>query len=83
VSVWLNRSDALLEILVFGSSYFRILVGSGDFLGAFSGAVGVVFDCPYGFLSVKKWIVVVVFCVVFCSFVVIDRLIFDFEYLRG
>jgi hypothetical protein len=39
-----------LEILVF---VFRILVGSGDVLGAFSGAVGVVFDCPYGFLSVK------------------------------
>jgi hypothetical protein len=35
--------------LVFWQFVFRILVGSGDVLGAFSGAVGVVFDCPYGF----------------------------------
>jgi hypothetical protein len=30
-----------LEILVFWQFVFRILVGSGDVLGAFSGAVGV------------------------------------------
>jgi hypothetical protein len=28
-----------------------ILVGSGDALGAFPGAVGMVFVCPYGFLT--------------------------------
>jgi hypothetical protein len=38
-----------LEILVFWQFVFTILFGSGDVLGAFSGAVGVVFDYPYGF----------------------------------
>jgi hypothetical protein len=54
------------------------LVGSGDALGAFPGAVGVVLVlvCPYGFYLFKIGMAVVVYCVVlYCSFIVIDRLI--------
>jgi hypothetical protein len=47
------EKDALLETSVFlAVRILDILVGSGDALGAFLGAVGVVLDCPYGFLSV-------------------------------
>jgi hypothetical protein len=47
------KKDALLETSVFlAVRILDILVGSGDALGAFPGAVGVVLVCPYGFLSV-------------------------------
>jgi hypothetical protein len=52
----------------FGSSYLDILVGSGDALGAFPGAVGVVLVCPYGFyvvsfiISIFMWKYGVRFC---------------------
>jgi hypothetical protein len=47
------KKDALLETSVFLAVHILdILVGSGDALGAFPGAVGVVLLCPYGFFYV-------------------------------
>jgi hypothetical protein len=49
--------------------FWIFLVGSGDAVGAFPGAVGVGWVCPYGFYLFKIGIAVVVYYVVlYCSF---------------